>query len=313
MRAVDLFAGAGGWSTAALRCGIDVAGAVNHWPVAVATHQANHPATAHFCASLHGFDPRQIRPAPDLILASPSCTGHTRARGRERAHHDDARATAHAVTDMVDAWRPDWLLVENVPEFLLWDRYPAWRMDLECMGYRIAHAVLDAADWGYPARRRRVYIAATRTGDPIRLPVLPLFQPPARAAVAEVIDWSDPGDPIGARFGVATEAQIAAGRVRFGARFLVPYYGSQRAAARVEPVDRPCGAVTTHDRYLVINGDCARFLSVRELAALQGFPSDYLLCGTRGDQIKQIGNAVHVGMGEIVIRAVLGHLLPGRP
>lgn len=55
-----------------------------------------------------------------------------------------------------------------------------------------------------------------------------------------------------------------------------------------------------------------RCWSVRELATLQGFPPDYLLCGTRGDQIKQIGNAVHVGMGERVIRAVLGHLLPDR-
>lgn len=305
MRVVDLFAGAGGWSTAARRCGIEVVAAVNHWPVAVATHQANHPDTAHYCASLHGFDPRQVQP-PDLILASPSCTGHTRARGRERAHHDEARATAHAVTDLVDAWRPDWVVVENVAEFLLWDRYPAWRMDLECMGYRIAHAVLDAADFGYPARRRRVYIAATRTGAPLRLPVPPLFQP--RAAVSEVIDWSDPGEDIGARFGVTTSAQIAAGRALYGSRFLVPYYGSQRAEARVDPVDRPCGAVTTHDRYLVVNGDQARFLSVRELATLQGFPLDYLICGGRADQIKQIGNAVHVGMGERVLREIFAIL-----
>ena len=313
MRAVDLFAGAGGWSTAARKCGVEVVAAVNHWPVAVATHQANHPETRHYCASLHGFDPRQVKPPPDLILASPSCTGHTRARGKERAHHDEARATAHAVTDLVDAWRPDWLLVENVAEFLLWDRYPAWRLDLECMGYRIAHAVLCAADWGYPARRRRVYIAATRTGEPIRLPVLPLFEQPRRRAVAEVLDWSDPGEEIGERFGPVTAAQIAAGRALYGERFLCPYYGSQRAEARVDSVDQPCGAVTTHDRYLLVNGGRARFLTVRELAILQGFPADYLLCGGRTDQIKQIGNAVHVGMGERVIRSVLGHRLESAP
>ncbi|NBV62526.1 MAG: DNA cytosine methyltransferase [Rhodobacteraceae bacterium] len=306
MRAVDLFAGAGGWSTAAVRCGIEVVEAVNHWPTAVATHQANHPTTRHTCASLHGYDPRRVSPAPDLVLASPSCTGHTRARGRERAHHDEARATAHAVTDLVDAWRPDWLVVENVAEFLLWDRYPAWRMDLECMGYRIAHTVLCAADFGYAARRRRVYIAATRTSAPIRLPVQPLFSP--RRAVAEVIDWSDPGEPIEGRFGATTLAQIEAGRVAHGRRFLCPYYGSQRAEARTDPVDRPCGAVTTHDRYLVINGDHARFLSIPELLSLQGFPPDYLLCGTRADQIKQIGNAVHVGMGERVLKEIFSQV-----
>jgi len=142
--------------------------------------------------------------------------------------------------------------------------------------------------------------------------VLPLFETPRRAPVAEVIDWPDPGEVIGERFGDTTAAQIAAGRALYGDRFLVPYYGSQRAEARVDPVNRPCGAVTTHDRYLVLNGDCARFLSVRELAILQDFPADYILCGSRADQTKQIGNAVHVGMGERVIRSVLGHLLPVR-
>lgn len=309
MRTVDLFAGAGGWSTAAVRCGLDVVAAVNHWPVAVATHQANHPSTVHYCASLHGFDPRVVNPAPQVVLASPSCTGHTPARGKERAHHDDARATAHACTDMVDAWRPDWLLVENVPAFLSWDRYPAWRMDLECMGYRVNHAVLDAADFGYPQRRKRVYIVATRTPSPIRLPVPPLFGV-RHTPVSTVIDWSNAGEPIAGRFGEVTEAQIAAGRVTHGPRFLVPFYGSQRSRAATDSVDKPCGAVTTHDRYLVVNGERARFLTVGELMALQGFPSGYLLTGGVPDQKKQAGNAVHVGMGERVIRAALGHLPP---
>jgi len=308
LKAADLFAGAGGWSTAATRCGIDVVAAVNHWPVAVATHQANHPTTAHYCASLHGFDPRVVNPAPQVVLASPSCTGHTPARGKERAHHDDARATAHAVTDMVDAWRPDWLLVENVPAFLTWERYPAWRMDLECMGYRVGHTVLDAADFGYPQRRKRVYIAATRTTDPIRLPVPPLFGV-RYTPVSTVIDWDNAGEPIAGRFGEVTEAQIAAGRVAHGPRFLVPFYGSQRSRAATDSVDKPCGAVTTHDRYLLVNGDRARFLTVAELAALQDFPPGYLLTGGAPDQKKQVGNAVHVGMGERVIRAVLGHML----
>ena len=310
MRTADLFAGAGGWSTAAARVGLDVVAAVNHWPTAVATHQANHPTTAHHCASLHGFDPRVVSPSPVVVLASPSCTGHTPARGKDRPQHDEARATAHAVVDLVEYWRPDWLLVENVPAMLQWSRYPAWKLDLECLGYRVAHTVLDTADFGFPQHRKRVYIAATRTSDAIRLPTMPLFATRS-TPVSSVIDWTNPGPEISSdRFGAITMAQIAAGRIAYGDRFMCPYYGSQRGKLVTCSTDKPCGTVTTHDRYLVVNGDRARFLSVRELMALQGFPSDYILCGDIPDQKKQAGNAVHVGMGEIILRSVLGHLLP---
>ena len=40
--AIDLFAGLGGWSTGARATGVQVLGAVNHWPVAVKWHSANH-------------------------------------------------------------------------------------------------------------------------------------------------------------------------------------------------------------------------------------------------------------------------------
>lgn len=305
MRTVDLFAGAGGWSTAAAACGLDVVAAVNHWPVAVATHLANHPFTRHFCASLHGFDPRSVGERPQVVLASPSCTGHTRARGADRPEHDAARATAYAVTDLVEAWRPDWLFVENVPEMAAWERYPAWRYDLECMGYSLAQAVLCPTDFGFPQSRKRLYVVGTRTGKAVRLPVPGFMSQRTVAPVRDVIDWGDPGEPIGERFGDLTSAQIAAGRERWGDRFLVPYYGSARAKAATCSVDRPCGTVTTHDRYLVVNGDRARFMSVKELLVLQGFPAGYILCGDRKDQIKQVGNAVHSGVGAEVLRSVL--------
>ncbi|HEY0883298.1 MAG TPA: DNA cytosine methyltransferase, partial [Archangium sp.] len=56
MRAVDLFAGAGGWTTGARAAGVRVLMAVNHWPRAVESHAANHPETEHVCQDLALFD-----------------------------------------------------------------------------------------------------------------------------------------------------------------------------------------------------------------------------------------------------------------
>ncbi|MGH8758958.1 MAG: DNA cytosine methyltransferase, partial [Burkholderiales bacterium] len=87
MKAIDLFAGAGGFSTGAQMAGCKVVWAANHWPTAVDIHAANHPGTMHACQDLRQTDWRDV-PAHDILLASPACQGHSRARGKERPHHD---------------------------------------------------------------------------------------------------------------------------------------------------------------------------------------------------------------------------------
>jgi DNA (cytosine-5)-methyltransferase 1 len=82
-RAVDLFAGLGGFTAGATAAGARVVWAANHWPVAVQWHAVNHPETAHLCQDLHQADWTQV-PDHDLLLASPACQGHTPARGKAR-------------------------------------------------------------------------------------------------------------------------------------------------------------------------------------------------------------------------------------
>jgi len=68
MKAIGLFAGAGGFSTGAAMAGALVVWAANHWPVAVQYHAANHPAADHLCQDLHRADWSRV-PATDLMLA----------------------------------------------------------------------------------------------------------------------------------------------------------------------------------------------------------------------------------------------------
>lgn len=56
MVAIDLFAGAGGFSTGAVMAGCSVAWAANHWPTAVEWHAATHPSTVHACQDLQQAD-----------------------------------------------------------------------------------------------------------------------------------------------------------------------------------------------------------------------------------------------------------------
>lgn len=74
---MDCFAGVGGMSTAVeMALGRSPEVAINHWDAAIGTHEANHPATSHYCASIYALDPRDLVPAGKtvgLLWASPDC------------------------------------------------------------------------------------------------------------------------------------------------------------------------------------------------------------------------------------------------
>lgn len=90
---------------------------------------------------------------------------------------------------------------------------------------------------------------------------------------------------------------------------LVPYYGTGRA----RPTNAPVGTLTTRDRYALVEGSrldiMLRMLQPHELSAAMSFPADYKFSGNKGDVVRQIGNAVPVGVASALARAILGRSL----
>lgn len=297
VKAIDLFAGAGGWSTGATQAGVEVVAAVNHWPRAVATHAANHPGAVHRCEDAALTDPRSL-PAFGLLLASPACQGHTKARGKERAGHDAMRSTAWAVVHVADVARPRAILVENVAEMRRWSAYPHWRGALESFGYHIVEHILDAADYGTPQTRRRLIVTA-HLGDPIRI-ASPLF--PVHVPAESVIRWDEGRWRPWRELAERTQARIERCQARWGPRSLVRYNG---AAKDGQSVRRPFGTLTTKPRFGIVDGDRMRMPSVAETSAAFGFPVDYVLTGTVAEQLHQLGNAVPVPLARVCVQAVL--------
>ena len=268
--------------------GVRVVWAANHWQAAVQVHANNHPQTVHVCQDLQQADWTQV-PAHDLLLASPACQGHSRARGKERVHHDAMRATAWAVVSAAECHLPAFVLVENVPEFAKWALYPAWCFAMSALGYALSPMILDAADHGVAQHRRRLFIACTRSKHPVQLDLAQR----AHVGAAQIIDfnagrWS-PIDKPGRS--LATVSRIANGRASFGQRFVAPYFGSGSGLTG-RCLSRPLGTITTRDRWAVIDGDRMRMLSVDECRKAMGFPSSYQLPARGKDAMHMLGNAV---------------------
>lgn len=288
MKAIDLFAGAGGFSTGARMAGVQVVWAANHWQAAVDVHSANHPDTEHACQDLQQADWRNV-PAHDLLMASPACQGHANARGKEKPHHDALRSTAWAVVSACEFHRPATVLVENVPEFMKWSLFPAWRAAMEALGYAVAPHLIDSADHDVPQHRVRLFLVCTRSKHPLQLQ----FEPRAHVGVDSVIrfdtgKWS-PIDKPGRS--ANTLARVKAGRARFGHRFVMPYYGSGSGLTG-RCLTRPLGTVTTVDRWALVNGDRMRMLTAGENRAVMSFPEDYHLPDNHRQAVHMLGNAV---------------------
>ncbi|POA75382.1 DNA cytosine methyltransferase [Pseudomonas sp. GW531-T4] len=118
---VDLFAGGGGASTGIARAYREPDVAVNHNPIALAVHRANHPETAHYVADVFEVDPIMATAGQPvgILWASPDCRHHSKAKGsapRDRG----VRGLAWVVVRWAHATRPRLLFLENVEEFCDW-------------------------------------------------------------------------------------------------------------------------------------------------------------------------------------------------
>lgn len=288
MKAIDLFSGAGGFSTGAAMAGCDVVWAANHWPEAVEWHAANHPDAAHVCQDLHQADWTKV-PAHDLMLASPCCQGHSKARGRAHGNpqHDASRSTAWAVVSAAEYHRPALILVENVPEFLSWQLYRPWKLAMKAMGYSVAPHVIDAADHGAPQNRVRLFLVLAKSKAPLQLDLQPEVHMSARRFVdLNSGNWTPIDKPGRAK---STLARITAGRAEHGDTFLMSYYGNSRGG---RSLDRPIGTITTRDRWAIVHGDRMRMLNRFECRAAMSFPDDYQLPDNHRLAVHLLGNAV---------------------
>lgn len=226
-----------------------------------------------------------------------NCQGHSRARGKDRPHHDAARSTAWAVVSAAECHRPRAFVVENVPEFLNWTLFPAWEMAMKSLGYTLNAKVLDAKNFGVPQLRRRMFMVGQLNGKAFDFDGLGQEKPVPISEALELDkgDWRPWETKARIAAGLrplvpATMARIHAGRKKLGGNPMwIPYFGSN---VNGWGLDAPIWTITTRDRYLLIIGDRMRLLTVAECAKAMGFPKDYKLTGKVHVDKMLLGNAV---------------------
>jgi DNA (cytosine-5)-methyltransferase 1 len=270
---VDLFCGAGGASCGATLAGFPVALAVDACPHALAVHARNHPEATHLLLRLPppDDDALQLPPAPRHVHASPPCQQVSKAN-RGATDADGALALVRWAVRFCRAHGTTWSL-EQVGT-------PVVRAAMAAEGLRegVDFAVLDFVRLGLPQRRRRLV-----AGTPAL--VTALLRRAADAApqrgVADVIPHCR---------GTHVRNRHAHHAVRLGG---VTTYEPVRDDQSARPVAEPAYCVTgTSALKWWTPGDArCRVMTPAELAALQGFPPEYVHDPVRRRARLQIGNA----------------------
>jgi len=180
LKAIDLFAGAGGFSLAAYRTGIDVQAAIELDKLASETYYMNlvesyKAQTQVFSQDINDVDIDSLMRFQgikagqlDLILGGPPCQGFSTHRINDAGKDDPRNALLLRYFDFVEKFRPKIFLVENVPG-LLWPRHAEYLTQFISLthehGYRVIGEkpfILNARDYGVPQNRKRAFILAVR-------------------------------------------------------------------------------------------------------------------------------------------------------
>ncbi|TAG34482.1 MAG: DNA cytosine methyltransferase [Polaromonas sp.] len=178
---IDLFAGAGGLSLGFEQAGFDIAAAVEIDPIHCATHEFNFPYSKVICASVVNLSGAEIRRIAgigqaqvDVVFGGAPCQGFSMIGKRAL---DDARnqLVFHFVR-LVTELQPKYFVFENVKGLTLGKhaRFLNELIDaLRESGYQVLlpYEVLNAADFGVPQDRRRLFLMGARADQ--RLPSYP--------------------------------------------------------------------------------------------------------------------------------------------
>jgi DNA (cytosine-5)-methyltransferase 1 len=347
LRAISLFSGAGGLDLGVERAGYAVVFAVENDPTAVATLNRNRgryfPALGEVTPlDITTLDPQQVmaglgvEPGEiDLLVGGPPCVAFSKSGFHLEYKREGKDPKASLLDDylrFLEALQPKAYLLENVFGLAYRNQSAAFFKRLcdgiKAAGYSLRHQVLNAADYGVPQNRQRLFVIGARDGRDLEHPAATHWgqherrRPPADVddllphvtageALAGVIAPPEPGEGVNGKWGHLLPDIPAGGNYlhyteelghpeplfKWRSRYwtFLLKLDPQRPSPTLQGQPGPYVGPFHWDN---------RRLRLPELRRLHGFPDDYQLEGSRRDAQLQVGNAVPPLLAQVVAAAI---------
>ncbi len=346
MIGVDLFAGSGGLSEGAEQAGIDVKFAVENEPNAAATYAYNHSDTHIFREDIRKIHKVDICCSEhiDIVFGGSPCQGFSTSNQKTRGRKNPENWLFLEFLRVVTLLMPNWVLFENVTGIAETDGgffLKELMAGLKKRGYTCSNWVLNAADYGAPQMRNRLFVIGSLQGINVASPESSVER---HLTVSEAI--SDlPTLPNGADLNwmpyksesKSDYSSLMRGNGKQSPNHLVTnnsanvierykhipqggnwgnipialmanYKDTSRCHTRIyHRLDGsiPSVVIGNYRKNMLIHPTEDRGLSVREAARLQSFRDSYEFQGSIGFQQQQVGNAVPPLLAFAVFKAII--------
>lgn len=346
MTMVDLFAGCGGITSGFVATGqIEPIAAVEWDADAAATYAANFGEHVHV-GDIADWLGKPL-PKADIVVGGPPCQGFSQL-GKQDPDDPRNKMWDHYVEALTRV-QPTYFVLENVPQFVRSAQFAQFALEFENGGrlanYRFDVHAVNAANYGVAQNRRRaVVIGSPKNRPQVQVPATSgpetsvneawrgLSQRVSETSLPESSTVQNgrvvPG-PFKLRDIHITRRPTELSMARYkaipkgGDRRNLPddlkapcwlkhTTGSADVMGRLHE-DRPSVTIRTEffkpekGRYLHPTED--RPITHAEAALIQGFPEDFLWCGTKLSIARQIGNAVPPPLGRAIAESLVAHKL----
>lgn len=311
---IELFAGAGGLALGLERAGLKNILAVEVDKYAAATLNKNRPNWNVLHDDVANIDYEGIQ--ADVVAGGFPCQAFSYA-GKKLGFEDTRGTLFFEFARCIKEVKPKMFIGENVEGLLRHEKGKTLSVMIEVLselGYKVQYKVLNAAFYGVPQKRKRLFIIGTLPGYNFLFPDPESKMTTLRSWLSNVPksegvsypDWKkkimEMVPPGGCWVNLPEDIQKS---------YLGKSYhsgGGKRGMARRLSFDEPSLTLTTSPHQKQTER-ChpveTRPLTVREYARIQTFPDNWKFVGSVSSQYKQIGNAVPVLLAEQVGVAVM--------
>mgnify|MGYP000004323983 CR=1 FL=1 len=341
---IDLFSGAGGMSCGLEMAGFSCLLGIDHEQSAIETFRHNHKNAQAIVGDIRDMSIEQIQSSinyqkVDLICGGPPCQGFSTIGQND--HKDERNFLFFEFLRIVEALQPNYLIMENVTGLLSRRNENVLKEIIQSftnLGYSIDVRVLSAHHYGVPEKRRRTIFLGNRFGvkniypqkmfkdselDEQNLPMPRtvewafnkslklnneiLNHDVERAQISndlerERISYIPEGKSV--RY-EKDQLEYLPERLWFDVNWQ-SIHEERFREAKLNRLDRnSCSNTINTSRTTYYHPTENRYLTAREAAAIQSFPSQYFFCGTLTQQWKQIGNAVPPLLAKAIGKSII--------